>query len=77
MQVWNASSLGAAVGGTPLTNIVLFGDTPRALATDGSNVYAAVFHSGNQTTAITEARVVSTATPPMPPAPLGATPGAP
>ena len=33
------------------TIIELFGDTPRALAVspDGSTVYAAVFHSGNQT----------------------------
>ena len=37
---------------TPLTIVTLFGDTPRALAAspDGSTVYAAVFHSGNQTT---------------------------
>src|SRR5690606_9501353 len=49
-------NLGASLNGTPLTNIVLFGDTPRALArsADGSTVYAAVFHSGNQTTAILE-----------------------
>ena len=34
----------------------LFGDTPRALAVspDGSTVYAAVFHSGNQTTPLSE-----------------------
>ena len=32
--------------------VTLFGDTPRALAVtpDGNTVYAAVFHSGNQTT---------------------------
>src|SRR5262249_55169430 len=70
-------SLGAALGGTPESNIVLFGDVPRALATDGTNVWAAVFQSGNRSTTVTEARVVSTATPPMPPAPAGATPGAP
>src|SRR6185295_6918831 len=37
----------------------LFGDTPRALAAspDGSTVYAAVFHSGNQTTAVNEGLV--------------------
>ena len=37
----------------------LFGDTPRALAAtpDGSTVYAAVFHSGNQTTAVSEGAV--------------------
>ena len=41
------------------TVIELFGDTPRALAAtpDGSTVYAAVFHSGNQTTAVTEGAV--------------------
>src|SRR5689334_7264648 len=56
VQVWDATSLGAALGGTPIANIVLFGDTPRALATtpDGSRVYAAVFHSGNRTTAINQ-----------------------
>jgi len=57
--VFNALSLGATLGGTPLTIVTLFGDTPRALAAspDGSKVYAAVFHSGNQTTAINEGRV--------------------
>ena len=44
--------------GTP-TILTLFGDTPRALAVtpDGATVYAAVFHSGNQTTTITEGAV--------------------
>ena len=43
----------------PLKIIELFGDTPRALAAtaDGSTVYAAVFHSGNQTTAVSEGAV--------------------
>ena len=47
------------LGGTPLTVVTLFGDTPRALAAsaDGSTVYAAVFHSGNQTTAVSEGAV--------------------
>jgi YVTN family beta-propeller protein len=42
------------LGGVPITVLTLFGDTPRALATspDGGTVYAAVFHSGNQTTAL-------------------------
>ncbi len=46
-------------GGTPLTIVTLFGDTPRALAVtpDGSRVYAAVFHSGNQTTTVNEGAV--------------------
>ncbi len=50
--VFDANSLGAALGGTPITVLNLFGDTPRALAVTptGGTVYAAVFHSGNQTT---------------------------
>ncbi len=54
--VFDAENLGGNLGGTPLTIVQLFGDTPRALAAtaDGSRVYAAVFHSGNQTTAIGE-----------------------
>jgi YVTN family beta-propeller protein len=57
--VFNATSLGGTLEGTPLTVITLFGDTPRALAAsaDGSTVYAAVFHSGNQTTAVSEGAV--------------------
>ena len=52
--VFDATSLGAALGGTPLAVLNLFGDTPRALAVTptGDKVYAAVFHSGNQTTAL-------------------------
>ncbi|MCX8070841.1 MAG: hypothetical protein N3C12_00070 [Candidatus Binatia bacterium] len=54
--VFDANNLGNTLGGTPLTILTLFGDTPRALAAtpDGSRVYAAVFHSGNQTTVINE-----------------------
>lgn len=54
--VFDANSLGSAIGGTPLTIVTLFGDRPRALAAspDGSRVYAAVFRSGNQTTAVGE-----------------------
>ncbi|MBI3784902.1 MAG: hypothetical protein HY270_16035 [Deltaproteobacteria bacterium] len=54
--VFDADALGGSLGGTPLTILTLFGDTPRALAVspDKSTVYAAVFHSGNQTTAINE-----------------------
>ena len=49
--VFNAANLGSSLGGVPLTTITVFGDKPRALArsTDGSKVYAAIFHSGNQT----------------------------
>ncbi|MCY4046172.1 MAG: hypothetical protein OXE99_14005 [Cellvibrionales bacterium] len=48
-----------ALGGKPLKIINLFGDTPRALALspDGNTLYAAVFNSGNQTTAVHEAVV--------------------
>jgi YVTN family beta-propeller protein len=51
--VFDATNLGTTVGGTPLSIVSLFGDTPRALAVtpDGSTVYAAVFKSGNQTMA--------------------------
>jgi YVTN family beta-propeller protein len=54
--VFDATNLGASLGGTPLTRLALFGDTPRALAAspDGATVYAAVFLSGNRTTTIPE-----------------------
>jgi DNA-binding beta-propeller fold protein YncE/mono/diheme cytochrome c family protein len=54
--VFDALDLGTSLGGTPLTVVTLFGDTPRALAAsaDGSRVYAAVFHSGNRTTTVSE-----------------------
>ena len=57
--VFDAGSLGTTLGGTPLTVVELFGDTPRALTVspDGDTVYAAVFHSGNRTTAISEGAV--------------------
>ena len=55
--VFDAEQPGPGVGGTPLRIVELFGDTPRALAVspDGNTVYAAVFHSGNQTSVIHEA----------------------
>src|SRR5262249_8338417 len=54
--VFDAASLDASLGGTPLTILSLFGDTPRALAVapGGGTVYAAAFQSGNQTTALNE-----------------------
>ncbi len=57
--VFDATNLGSALGGTPLTILTLFGDTPRALAAspDGATVYAAVFHSGNRTTTLSEGAV--------------------
>src|SRR5262249_25231775 len=52
--VFDATNLGTTLGGTPRTIVTLFTDTPRALAasTDGTTVYAAGFHSGNQTTTV-------------------------
>ncbi len=54
-----ATPLGSALGGTPLSIVTLFTDTPRALAVtpDGSRVYAAGFHTGNRTTAIAETSI--------------------
>ncbi len=54
--VFDAQATGDTRNGQPLTVMTLFTDTPRALAAsaDGSMVYAAGFHTGNQTTAITE-----------------------
>jgi DNA-binding beta-propeller fold protein YncE len=67
--VFDANSVGAALGGTPLTVITLFGDTPRALAVkpDGTRVYAAAFHSGNRTTGIIETTVTANGGLPAPP----------
>ena len=52
-----------ASAATPLTIVTLFADTPRALAVspDGNTVYAAVFHSGNQTTTLGERSACRTA----------------
>jgi YVTN family beta-propeller protein len=58
--VFDATSLGpTTLGGTPLSILTLFTDTPRALAVSpsGNTVYAAGFHTGNQTTAISEGAV--------------------
>jgi hypothetical protein len=55
--VWDANNLGDAFGGLPLRILSFFSDTPRALATDGTTVYVAAFHSGNQTAAINEKAV--------------------
>jgi DNA-binding beta-propeller fold protein YncE len=54
--VFDAASLGSTMGGTPLEILTFFADTPRALAVSpsGDTVYVAAFHSGNQTTAISE-----------------------
>ena len=57
--VFDSGNLGTTVGGTPLEILSFFADTPRGLAVtpDGSTVYVAAFHSGNQTTAIIETEV--------------------
>ena len=47
--VFDATNLGTGFGGTPVRILSFFADTPRALATDGTTVYVAAFHSGNQT----------------------------
>ncbi len=54
--VFDTNDYGNSLGGTPLTILTLFSDTPRALAVtpDGSRVYAAAFQSGNRTTALHE-----------------------
>ena len=54
--VFDAENLGDTLGGTPIQIVELFGDTPRGLAVSpsGDLVYAAIFHSGNQTTSIPE-----------------------
>jgi len=54
--VFDRNTADTSLGGAPLTVINLFGDTPRALAVspDGKTVYAAVFLSGNKTTALGE-----------------------
>ncbi|MFY9824110.1 MAG: beta-propeller fold lactonase family protein [Thermoanaerobaculia bacterium] len=60
--VFDADALGSnsgGLGGTPISIVTLFTDTPRALAVtpDGTRVYAAGFHTGNQTTSIAETSI--------------------
>jgi YVTN family beta-propeller protein len=54
--VFDPDNLGGNLEGDPVNVVALFGDTPRALtvSADGNSVFASVFHSGNQTTAIFE-----------------------
>lgn len=55
-DVWVFDATPDTAPATPRTIVTLFGDTPRALAAsaDGGTVYAAVFHSGNQTAPLNE-----------------------
>ncbi len=62
--VFDATNLGSSLGGDALTIVTVFGDKPRALAVsnNGNTVYAAIFHSGNQTTSLNPAFVCDTST---------------
>jgi len=63
--VFNPSSLGSTMGGTPVQIMSFFTDTPRALTVspDGNTVYVAGFKTGNQTTTVNEGRICPTFTP--------------
>ncbi len=58
VKVYNPANLAAAP-----TVLAIAGEDPRALATDGDTVYAAIFESGNLTTVIGEAVVASAVNP--------------
>ena len=64
--VFDAGALGTSHGGTPLTIVRLFGDTPRALAVtpDGAKVWAGIFLSGNRTTTVHRGAVAAGSRPP-------------
>jgi DNA-binding beta-propeller fold protein YncE len=57
--VFDSTSLGNTIGGTPVEIMSFFADTPRALAVspDGNTVYVAAHHSGNQSTSVPEQAV--------------------
>jgi DNA-binding beta-propeller fold protein YncE len=57
--VFDPANPGNTMGGTPLSILSFFTDTPRALAVspDGNTVYVAGFKTGNQTTTVPQARV--------------------
>ncbi len=59
--VFDGNHLGTAPGGTRVTKLTFFADTPRALAVtpDGKTVYAAAFFSGNQTTSVADGDVAA------------------
>src|SRR5271165_273909 len=57
--VFDPANPGTTFGGTPLSILSFFTDTPRALAVspDGNTVYVAGFKTGNQTTVVAQGRV--------------------
>ncbi|HVO99764.1 MAG TPA: hypothetical protein VMT15_16945 [Bryobacteraceae bacterium] len=57
--VFDPANLGLTMGGTPISILSFFTDTPRALAAspDGSTVYVAGFKTGNQTTTVNQGRI--------------------
>jgi len=61
VEVYNPANLAAAPVIVPIA-----GEDPRALATDGTTVYAAIFECGNDTTAIPETRVSTASMNPYP-----------
>jgi DNA-binding beta-propeller fold protein YncE len=54
--VFDRNNLGTRLGGQAATRLNMFGDVPRALAKNaaGTRVYAAIFHSGNKTSVLTD-----------------------
>ncbi|MFM2164298.1 MAG: hypothetical protein RL325_735 [Planctomycetota bacterium] len=61
VEVYNPANLAAAPVVVPIA-----GEDPRALATDGTTVYAAIFECGNDTTVIPETRVSTASMNPYP-----------
>jgi DNA-binding beta-propeller fold protein YncE len=63
--VFDPANLGNTLGGTPLKIMNFFTDGARGLAVsnDGSTVFVAGFHTGNQTTTVNEGRICPTFNP--------------
>jgi len=57
--VFEANNTGSSFGGRPLSVLTYFTDTPRALtvSADGTTVYVAGFHTGNQTAIVHDGAV--------------------
>jgi DNA-binding beta-propeller fold protein YncE len=58
--VFDAATPGSALGGIPVRILTFFADTPRALATNGTSVWLAAFHSGNRSTIVNQAVLQAT-----------------